>query len=68
MKQVAEILETGMYQTYSPPKKTTVRKILEDLGLQDKFFGILLDGKNVDLDTEIESTDKLVILPHIAGG
>lgn len=68
MKQVSELLETGLYEEYSPPKKTTLRKILEDLGLQDKFFGLLLNGKNVDLDTEVEPTDEVIILPHIAGG
>lgn len=68
MKQVAELLETGLYETYSPKETTTIRAILEELNLQENFFGLLLNGKNVDLDTEVEPGDKVVILPRIAGG
>ena len=68
MDQCAELLETGLYQTFSPVKETTIRQILEDLKLEEKFFGLLLNGKRVDLDTPVEVGDKVVILPHIAGG
>ena len=68
MKQATELLETGLYETYSPPVRTTIKKILEDLGVGDRYFGILLNGKNVSEDTWVEPTDKVVILPHIAGG
>lgn len=68
MKQTLELLETGVFETYSPPKKTTVKAILEKLGIGDRYFGLLLNGKNVDPDTEVETTDSIVILPQIAGG
>lgn len=68
MKQTTELLETGVYETYSPPKTTTIRAIIDKLGLKDRYFGVLLNGKNVDPDTPVEPTDKVVILPKIAGG
>ncbi|MBY9020755.1 MAG: MoaD/ThiS family protein, partial [Candidatus Lokiarchaeota archaeon] len=33
-----------------------------------KYFGILVNGKKADEDTEITPNDDITILPHIAGG
>lgn len=71
MKQISEmseLLETGLYQTYSPPERMTVQQIIEKLGLKGQYWGILLNGKNVALDTFVEEDDEFVILPKIAGG
>jgi len=46
----------------------TVADLLKELDLEDKYFGILVNGKKADPDTNIKPTDEIVILPHIAGG
>ncbi|MFO8020027.1 MAG: MoaD/ThiS family protein [Promethearchaeia archaeon] len=68
MKQVSELLETGIYESYTPEKPMTVKDLLKELNLEDKYFGILVNGKKASPETEISSEDKIVILPHIAGG
>jgi len=68
MKQVAELLETGIYQPFTPEKTMTVKDLLEELNLEGKYFGILVNGKKADEATKISPEDSIVILPHIAGG
>ena len=68
MKQVAELLETGIYETFTPERTMTVKDLLEELDLSDKYFGILVNGKKADESTKISPEDSIVILPHIAGG
>jgi len=68
MKQISELLETGVYETFTPEKKMTVRDLLKELNLEGKYFGILINGKKATEDTVITEKDKIVILPHIAGG
>jgi len=68
MKQIAELLETGIYETFTPEKTMTVKDLLEELNLQEKYFGILVDGRKASPETVINSNSKVVILPHIAGG
>jgi len=46
----------------------TVADLLKELDLEDKYFGILVNGKKADPDTTITPTSRIVILPHIAGG
>jgi sulfur carrier protein ThiS len=46
----------------------TVRDLLKELNLENKYFGILVNGKKADEDTIIRQTDSIVVLPHIAGG
>ena len=44
-------------------------KALQDTNKeQDKYFGILVNGKKATPNTKIEPSDEIVILPHIAGG
>ncbi|MBD3253852.1 MAG: hypothetical protein GF383_02110 [Candidatus Lokiarchaeota archaeon] len=68
MKQVSELLETGIYETFTPSKVMTVKDLLKELDLEGKYFGILVNGKKAEPDTKIKETDEIVILPHIAGG
>jgi len=51
-----------------PEKAMTVADLLKELNLEDKYFGILANGKKVTPDTKISPSDEIVILPHIAGG
>jgi len=46
----------------------TVGDLLQELNLEDKYFGILVDGKKASPDTVINEQSEIVILPHIAGG
>ena len=68
MKETAELLETGIFETYHPEKKMMVKDLLRELNLEGKYFGILVDGKKADEDTIIGPESEITILPHIAGG
>ncbi len=68
IKQVSELLDTGLYETFSPVKTMTVADLLIELNLEDKFFGILVNGKKATPETKIGKEDEIIILPHIAGG
>ncbi|NHJ19920.1 MAG: hypothetical protein EAX91_03165 [Candidatus Lokiarchaeota archaeon] len=68
MKQTADILETGIIETIIPERKMLVRDLLRELNLEGKYFGILINGKKANEDTEISPEDDITILPHIAGG
>ncbi|MFX0146910.1 MAG: MoaD/ThiS family protein [Candidatus Hodarchaeota archaeon] len=68
IKQLSELLETGIYETFKPEKRTTVRDLLKELNLEGKYFGILVNSKKATEDTVIHETDEVIILPHIAGG
>jgi len=46
----------------------TVADLLKELNLEDKFFGILVNGKKATPETKIDPSSNVVILPHIAGG
>jgi len=45
-----------------------VKDLLRELNLEGKYFGILINGKKADEETEITPKDDITILPHIAGG
>lgn len=71
---MASILQTNQdfeqinpYQ-YKANKKTTIANLIDKLNLKMSFFAILVDGKKASLDTEIDKTSEIVILPKIAGG
>jgi len=68
IKQVSELLDTGLYETFKPERTMTVSDLLHELNLEDKYFGILVNGKKVTPETEIGKEDEIIILPHIAGG
>ena len=68
IKQVSELLDTGLYETFKPEKTMTVADLLQELNLENKYFGILVDGKKATPDTVITEQSEVVILPHIAGG
>jgi len=64
MKQISELLDTGLYETFSPERSMTVADLLKDLNLEGKFFGILVDGKKADPETRINEKSEVIILPH----
>lgn len=68
MKQTTDILETGIIETFIPERNMLVRDLLRELNLEGKYFGILINGKKADENSEISPKDEITILPHIAGG
>ena len=64
IKQVSELLDTGLYETFSPDKTMTVAELLLELNLEDKYFGILVNGKKATPETKIGKEDEIIILPH----
>ena len=68
MRQTSEILETGIIEIIVPERNMLVKDLLRELNLEGKYFGILINGKKADEDTEITPKDNITILPHIAGG
>ena len=68
MRQTSEILETGIIEIIVPERTMLVKDLLRELNLEGKYFGILINGKKADEDTEITPKDDITILPHIAGG
>jgi len=68
LKQIADLLETGIIETYIPERKMLVKDLLKELNLEGKYFGILVDGKKASEDTVLDENSDIVILPHIAGG
>jgi len=68
MRQTSEILETGIIEIIVPERNMLVKDLLRELNLEGKYFGILINGKKADEDTEITPKDDITILPHIAGG
>ncbi len=68
MKQIADLLKTGIIETYTPKSKMLVKDLLKELNLEGKYFGILVDGKKASEDTVLDENSDILILPHIAGG
>ena len=67
--QIYENTKTvGSLKEYIVKEKRTVKDLLHDLNLDDKYFAILVDGKKASLDTEIAEGQSIVVLPRIAGG
>lgn len=64
MKQISDLLETGLYETFTPEKAMTVADLLMELNLEGKFFGILVDGKKAVPETNINEMSEVIILPH----
>ncbi len=49
-------------------KGMRVRQLLEELGLSEEYFVVLVDGKRVNLDSYIDEDGLVIVLPRIAGG
>ena len=68
IKQISDLLDTGLYETFTPDREMLVSDLLKELDLENKYFGILVDGKKAEPSTRITPDSEIVILPHIAGG
>ncbi len=68
IRQIADLLETGLIETITPEREMSVGDLLKELNLEGKYFGILVDGKKANPSTVIDKASSITILPHIAGG
>ncbi len=68
--RMPELLEVGEYEVLHPDKEMTIKDFLSDLNLDgiERKFGVLVNGKKIDLETIIKPIDDIVILPHLGGG
>ena len=66
VEKQTEISGVRTYKVVS--NQITVKDLLHELKLEQKFFAILVNGKRVELNTVIEKDSEIVILPKIAGG
>ena len=67
MREISELIKTGVHESFSPKERKTINDLLKELNLEGKYFGVLVNGKRADLDTKIKPSDEITILPHIAG-
>jgi len=48
--------------------RQTVAELLQELGLEEEFFAVIVNGKKADLTNEIETGTNVIVLPKIKGG
>jgi sulfur carrier protein ThiS len=49
-------------------QRQTVAELLQEMGLEQEFFAVLIDGKKANLNEEVEKGTKIIVLPKIKGG
>jgi sulfur carrier protein ThiS len=64
---MSEILREKIAQRVIVTETKTVAELLSELGLS-KDHVVLIDGKRVPLEFEIQENDHVIVLPLIAGG
>ena len=45
-----------------------VSELLQELGLKEDYFAVIINGRKARLDEEIEKGTKIIVLPKIKGG
>lgn len=68
MKQVLELLETGLYESIIIDRTRTIKKIIKKLNIEEELFGTFINGKKAGRNDIVYKNDKVVIIPCIAGG
>jgi sulfur carrier protein ThiS len=64
---MSELLREKVAQRVIVTETKTVAELLSELGLS-KDHVVLIDGKRVPLEFEIQENDHVIVLPLIAGG
>lgn len=64
---MSEVLREKIAQRIIVTETKTVGELLSELGLS-KDHVVLIAGKRVSLDFEIQENDQVIVLPLIAGG
>jgi len=68
IQKLEKITETSSMMTYRLKTKQTVRDILKELQLEQKYFAVLVNGRKAALNDVITENSEILILPRIAGG
>ncbi len=68
MKQISELLETGIYVDEEIKTTQTIRDFIKSVDLEVGYFGVLVDGQKKDLDYVLHPGEKVVLIPTIKGG
>ena len=68
MSELQKLNRTSNITTYRAKNNQKVQDMLKKLNLELNFFAILVNGKRVGINQEIQKDDEIVILPKIAGG
>jgi sulfur carrier protein ThiS len=45
-----------------------VKQLLEELGLNEDYFAVFVDGKKANLESHVDEGSLVIVLPRIAGG
>jgi sulfur carrier protein ThiS len=64
---MSEILREKIAQRIIIEETKTVAELLSELGLSRDHI-VLIDGKRVPLDFELQENEQVIVLPLIAGG
>ena len=67
VEPLSDTLKEKRIHKFIVEKSKTVAQLLVDLGLSNDHI-VLVDGKRVSLDFQINENESVVILPRIAGG
>ncbi|GAB4319531.1 MAG: hypothetical protein Kow0069_23100 [Promethearchaeota archaeon] len=68
MEQLSDLARTDDLQTFHVTESKKLSALLEELGLEGKYFAILVDGRKASPEDTIKEGSEIVILPKIAGG
>ncbi|MHA1819412.1 MAG: MoaD/ThiS family protein [Promethearchaeota archaeon] len=68
LDQINDVIDVGSLKSFKVKEEKTVRELLKELKLDNKFFAILINGKKAKLDDVIKEDQSILILPKIAGG
>lgn len=68
MENLSDLVSTGDLQQFKVKESKKVKDLLKELGLEGKYFAILIDGKKASPKDTIKEGSDIVILPKIAGG
>lgn len=68
MEHLEEVMVSNSIASYKVKHAKTIRDILHELKLDNKYFAVLVNGQRKNLDESVLPDSTIVILPKIAGG
>nr|MDO8081823.1 MoaD/ThiS family protein [Candidatus Freyarchaeota archaeon] len=64
----SETQKSGGLMKLVSEHRQKVAEMLQELGLQEEFFAVIINGRKADLNEEVEKGTKIIVLPKIKGG
>jgi sulfur carrier protein ThiS len=64
----SETQQSGGLMKLVSERRQKVAELLQELGLQEEFFAVIINGKKANLSEEIEKGTRIIVLPKIKGG